>query len=301
MTENTYAFDCIRSYKEKNFEIPKNFERYFLEDGKKTVRFYKDIFESEEITKKLQKIMSVGIGNVVVTKDDENIYKSLTMIMNKINGTMLVNKKVDKANAKYSALLTELKCIKYSKTEHFVRLVEIIIDKASREANYSDVYGDICKEFSQYMITEDNEVVTFKGKLLDTCRIVFMTHMKNFKKSVKSVDNVDNVDKPININIKITKDEFPGFMLFMGNLFEKGIITMITANTCLNEIDKYMYDNNGSVMEGYENFAKSVYLSTADTGIRNSIKMRLGLYIESDKINMRSKFRMEDMMELFSK
>jgi len=157
----------------------------------------------------------------------------------------------------YQTILEELKSLNYTCENHFALLASEIIMKSMSDPlackgietkqgqkSPSEMYVEIAREFSNFMIKNNETVIKFKTVLLSECRL----HFDKFTDKNEKMDHNNPMKVP----------NYKGFMNMMGLLYNIGLIPHTIIDKCFNKISSLVLDTSLSSEEcdnyysGYE-------------------------------------------------
>lgn len=285
-----YPIDVFMKYRDMNRETIPNFEKYHVE-SLTSFKFKKqDIFDRQDLKIKLNYILT----KQDISGDDENLYKMMMKVLNKVNNNMLTQNqnKNNSANAnannndsriKENSLqytIDTLTSIGYTKVEHYQKLAELMIDKALNEPTFCTIYAILCYELSQYYIELSNgKTVYFRHVLLNICQSTFETFLNNY----------ENVER-----IKLI-----GLMRFLGELYIKGLLPSVIMKGCFDRLS-VLIDKAPNIAEGISELVILTYkslLKDQNCNVAVHIKNKLNTFIDNNKLNLKSKFAIQNALD----
>ena len=277
-----YPIDVFMKYREMNKEPIPNFEKYYVE-SLTSFKFKKqDIFDRQELKIKLNYILT----KKDLSGDDENLYKLLLKILNKVNNNMLTSNNTNDTRIKENSLqqtIETLTSIKYTKVEHFQKLAELMIEKALNEPTFCTVYAILCYELAQYYIEINtgttNKKIYFRHILINICQATFETFL----------NNCDNIER-----MRMT-----GLMKFLGELYNKGLLPSVIIRGCFDRLC-VLIDKAPNLSEGISELVILTYktlLNEPNLSIANHIKEKLNGFIDNNKMHLKSKFAIQNALD----
>jgi len=152
--------------------------------------------------------MNIKLENCVITNklkqnDEEKLYSQFRSILNKLS------------DSNFDALAKELISQEINKPEHLIKLTDFIFNKAVIETKFSVMYAKLAKELSGYCVKDADKVIYFRELLIGKCQAMFNDNI--------STDNENNVSKDLAV----------GCMIFIGELYNCGLMTNKIINSCL--------------------------------------------------------------------
>ena len=267
-----YTTDIFIKYRDINKINHPNFSKYYLDfthnKVKKDNNF--DIFGKNDICCKLNYI----INGKNIINDDEKLYSIMRYNLNKVN-----NKMLNKNDTGLQASIEILTNLTYTKLDHFKNLAEMIIDKATNEHKFCEIYAMICAELSPYYIeTGPGKKIYFRHSLIDICEQTFGNYISNCD--------------------KIEKEKIIGLATFLGELYNKKLLTPAIIRGCFdrlgNNIEKH---NNAS--EGLSAIVIACYktLHYENRAVADYMIGKLNIFVENTKLHLKSKFAMQNAIE----
>lgn len=283
-----YPIDVFMKYREMNKDPIPIFEKYYVE-ALTSFKFKKqDIFDRQDLKIKLNYILT----KKDISGDDENLYKLLLKILNKVNNNMLTENTQDQNNSsriKENSLqqtIETLTSIKYTKVEHFQKLAELMIEKALNEPTFCTVYAILCYELAQYYIEINNggvnKKIYFRHILINICQATFETFL----------NNCETVER-----IKMT-----GLMKFLGGLYIKGLLPSAIIRGCFDRLS-ILIDKAPNLAEGISELVMLTYkslLNEPNLSIANHIKEKMNEFIDNNKLHLKSKFAIQNALDKIS-
>lgn len=274
--EYIYHVDTFMLYREANRDSHPNFDKYYVESLHNFKFKGRDIFDRNEIKMRLNYILS----KINVTPEDEQLYKTMMKILNKVNNNMLKEDPNSKSENSLKSTIEALTSITYSKMDHFVKLVELIVEKSLDESTFCTIYAIICCELGKYYIENVNQPkLLFRHVLLNNCQTTFS----------KFITNCD----------KVEKSKFIGLMKFLGELYNKKMLSSIIIQGCFdklgNVIDKSPYVAD-AICELVNTTIKNISQEKSKD-IFNHFELKLKEYIEQNKNSIKIKFSLQNALD----
>lgn len=224
---------------------------------KQLISFCKESSSKLTLRDSFLKDLNTIIDNVLsgVNPNDIVFKNNIREYMNKIN------------NKTYTQYVDMLKKLNYNTEQHFAILAyELIVrsmtdvlavkgldlNRAKDQKSLSEIYVDICSEFSTFFIRDGEKDVKFLVKLLELCEKTF-------------TDFVDP-DKPLDPNNMYRVDHFKGFMNFLGLLFNRGLLSHKITQWCLTKLRDLIFKSNwgqvecDNVYDGYKRFLNQILM-----------------------------------------
>ncbi len=272
MNINTYTFEEFERYRIYNNEDLDIFKKYLSHTTNKP----SNVFDNPEIRMRLSSLMREDFEKVIENANID-IDKQILNVLNKINNTTLADK------TKYDTSLKTLLNIKYTQPKHFMKLSELILNKALNEQNFHKIYAKLCYDLLSYHIEIEGVKIEFRKILVSMCQKAFIE----------------------------TKDrqKYICLMSFIAELYMNNVLSITIIDICINTQYKNITMNNiDSVSiypEGMSELIKKTYKylhdnSKEDIKCKNvveNIRTKLDELIVI-KMNAKSKFALMDAQDL---
>jgi hypothetical protein len=278
-----YSVDTFLKYRDLNRVPDPKFERYFLADvksQKETFKYKKmDSLDRPDVRTKLNYILS----RRNVSNEDDQIYKLIMKVLNKVNNNILDPAK----NETLNAAIQTLTAIKYSKIEHFQKLAELIVDKSLNEPTFCSVYAVLSTSMACYYIEviagpdKQKKKVYFRHILLNICQTTFETFLNN-------CENVERV-------------KLIGLMKFLGELYVRGLLPSVIIKGCFDRLSALINDVH-NVGDAIAELVIVTYNFLRDEKNDSAmyVKAKLLSFIAENKMNLKSKFALQNAVEFIN-
>ena len=158
--------------------------------------------------------LSSYISKSSMSNDDNELNKSMQMLLNKLS------------NNNFNDIANDVKTIKYTKKKHIYKLCELIIVKSINEPTYCETYSKLCNALNSFsiIVANDNieETIYFKSLLLSICKNMFesITEVK-----LNTLDDMYKSEDYAQLNIT-------DLMRFIGELYNYNILNDKIINHC---------------------------------------------------------------------
>lgn len=270
---HVYTTDIFLKYKDLNKRAHPNFEKYYTDNNNNKLRKVNglDILDKQDVRVKLNYI----ITKKNVSNEDENLFNIIRYNLNKVNNKMLLEGSDNGLQTTISALT----CLPYSKLEHFQKLAEMVVDKAVNEHKFCSIYAILCYELSPYYIEINcNKKIYFRHILLNTCQTTFESFLNNCE--------------------KIEKEKLSGLMNFLGELYNRKLLTTAIIKGCFDRLGNTIEKSNNSA-DGIASLVISTYqtLLKENSNTCKYIAEKLNKYIDNNKLHIRSKFAIQNAID----
>jgi hypothetical protein len=198
----------------------------------------------------------------------------------------------------YQTVITNLKSLNFSKTEHFTTLASDLlicamtditgvkgINVPQGQISSSEIFVLVASDFFPLIITDNNKVIKFSSVFLELCK----RHFDDFCDPIKPLDH----------NNLYRVDNFKGFTNFLGLLYSKGLINSSVVTTCLQRLVTLIYNTSWgqteseNVYEGYRriinNLLKSLEGKSKEDFKENDMKFLLQIQTIHSEIQTKNK------------
>lgn len=269
-----YNVDVFLKYREYNKVPHPNFEKYYIENNNSYKFKRHDSLDRPDIKTKLNFILS----RKNLSSEDDTVYKLIMKTLNKVNNNILDPTKPELFNSTIQTLTD----IKYTKVEHFKKLADLMVEKSLNEPTFCSVYAALCTALSCYYIdVNDNKKVYFRHILLNLCQTLFETF-------INTSENVDST-------------KFVGLMKFLGELYVRGLLTLAIIRGCIDRLitklnDSYNIANGLSEMI----IVTHAHIAKENQEVINNIKTRLIDIVNDNKISLKSKFALQNALDILT-
>ena len=154
----------------------------------------------------------------------------------------------------------------------------MIIDKATCEHKFCEIYALICAELSPYYIETPGKKIYFRHSLIDTCETTFRSHITNCD--------------------KIEKEKISGLAIFLGELYNKKLLTPAIIKGCFDRLGSNIEKHNNA-SEGLSAIVMTCYktLYHDNRSIADYIADKLNIFVENTKLHLKSKFAIQNAIE----
>jgi hypothetical protein len=270
---NVYTVDVFLKYRVANKDPHVNFKKYFNEQTKSRKNDGLDFLEKQDVRVKLNYVMT----KKNVSSEDENLFNMMRYNLNKVNNKMLI----PGSENGLQATINSLTSLAYSKIEHFQKLAQMIVDKTVNEQKFCPIYATLCYELAPYYIeikAKDVKKVYFRHVLINTCQTTFETFLNNCE--------------------KIEKDKLCSLLIFLGELYNRKLLTQPIVKGC--------FDRLGSIIEKSNNLAEglsALVISTYQSLLKENPETckyfveKMNNCIDNNKLHIRSKFAIQNALD----
>lgn len=221
--------------------------------------------------------------------NDTEIRNNLNYLINKKNNTNVdeelydkLQKQLNKITVKnFSEITGEILSLPYSKTKHIYRLAESIIVKSIREPMNNKLYVNLCFELLGYYVESKDNKILFRNVLLIICQDIF-DELTTFVKKGDKVITREVKKGDYERGVSYDTLELSGLCRFLGELYNKNIITHNITNICFAKL--YSLENNQKYNECISNlFINSAKeLKMNDSKFHGEILTKLKLRLSQD-------------------
>lgn len=241
------------------------------------------------------------LKNKLNRDEDEKLYSQMRTILNKLS------------DSNFNKLANELINLEIVNETHLSTLVDLIFRKAICESQYCVTYASLCTELSSYYIEVEVETpnecseesedlqepknerkqVYFREILLNKCQSMFeeaITLDKEFEESE-------------NESIFKFKDQILSCMIFIGELFNKNLLTTKIVYSCFYLLFAKLQLNKAYTMDCICLLMKTVgkkFSREAPNQYSTCFEHMIKL-MDSGNLDMRDKFGIMDVMDLQKK
>ena len=144
------------------------------------------------------------------------------------------------SSSNFDEMLKELLSLEIDSQENLQVLINLIFKKAVMENNYANMYAKLShKLYPRYVLNKDNNSkIYFRTLFVEQCQQIF-------KLSINITTADELKEKPLKSSYEIL-----GFMMFIGELYNYGLLTNSIIYECMLELifkvaeDKYLSINN---------------------------------------------------------
>ena len=205
--------------------------------------------------------------------DDDKLYAQLRSILNKLS------------DSNFDELTKEIITLNICKTDHLVKVAELIFSKAIVEKKFNEIYAKLAKNLNSYFImdTETNKPVYFRELLINRCQNMFTSCISSTEEAIR-------------------KDQALGCLRFIGELYNYEMLTSRIIQSCFGILFLKLADSNSNpnILE---------YMRTLITIVgaeftkkcrddANAIFDKMNQLIKSGTLSNRDKFGLMDIIDL---
>ena len=207
-----FTYEDLIKYKDINVDIPEIIINYTLQ--------VKDIQSKNKKTNNNWKRNNTEKTNWLVTNrmnqtDNDKLISQFRGILNKIS------------ESNFDDMMKQMFKLNITTVEQLQTLVDLIFQKALGESIFGTVYSMLCKEFFSACIIVNSEKIQFRVLFMNKCESMFDEYIK-----IKT-------EKDIKESNFANRTELIGLMAFLGDLYNKGLISNSIIYRCiLSIIDK---------------------------------------------------------------
>ena len=154
--------------------------------------------------------------------ESDQIISKAKLILNK-----MTPEKFDKLSDQFILLINNKKLL--SKT------VQIIVEKAQMEKNFSSIYADLCVKLDQATVENVNisqGEYTFKDHLIIICQKEFEKDINEIISNLKKIED----EEERNEKIILARNCYYGHIKFIGCLFKVNILNSKLIDLCVNKL-----------------------------------------------------------------
>lgn len=271
---NVYTTDIFLKYINVNKNDHPNFNKYYSDQTKIRKPCGLDFLDKQDMRVKLNYV----ITKKNISNEDENLYSVMRYNLNKVNNKMLI----PGSENGLQTTINSLTSLAYSKIEHFQKLAQMIMDKATNEQKFCSIYATLCFELSPYYIeiktTKETKKIYFRHVLLNTCQTTFETFLNNCE--------------------KIEKDKLCSLLVLLGELYNRKLLTQAIIKGC--------FDRLAGVIEKSTNAAEGIaalVIASYGSLMKESKETckyfteKLNSYVDNAKLHIRSKFAIQNALD----
>ena len=268
-----FTMDVFAKYYDVNKIAPDNFSKYYLEPHILRKNVEKNIFDRPDVKSRIDYILK----RKNVSQEDDNINRIMLKTLNEVNND---------AKDSYKKAVKILAELQYNKTEHFQKLAEIILEKAITESVFCSLYANICFEMAKYYITADDKQIFFRHILIKITQTNYEKQLMNCEKSDKM--------------------KFVGIVKFISELYKIGLFPYKIIGGCFTSLVDNIYKSHNVseciselISSSYSNLVKDALTNTAAKELLESIKNKLKVLVEDSKLQIKSKFAIQNALDTF--
>lgn len=202
----------------------------------------------------------------------------------------------------YDELVEELLNLNYDQPKHLSDLVELILNKAISEYKYSCMYSKVCIRFSTKYILYNNKKIKFRELLLNKCQNMFEESISIDKDNkVDPINKNDNKNNNSINNIFKQKEQILGCAIFIGELYNEGLLTKRVIHSCFMMLLMNMNLNKVYTVECICTLMRTVGKKFGNES-PNDVKKLFNNFDEiKNKVSLQEEFAILDLIDLKNK
>jgi len=226
-----FTYQDLIKYKYINVDIPDILTHYILQ--------VQEIQSKNKKTNTNWKRNNTEKTNWLVTNrmnqtDNDKLISQFRGILNKIS------------EGNFDDMMKQMFKLNITTIEQLQTLVDLIFQKALGESIFGTVYSMLCKEFFSACIIVDSEKIQFRVLFMNKCELMFDEYIK-----IKT-------EKDIKESCFVNKTELIGLMAFLGDLYNKGLISNSIIYRCILSIVEKVNSNDIASIECICKFIETV-------------------------------------------
>jgi len=179
------------------------------------------------------------------------------------------------SDSNYSVLAKDLLKLNINKEQYINNLINLIIHKCFVESKYCSLYAKLSTELSSYYIKENDKQISFRDIFVKKCQSTFNDC----------------------VNHKINKDNAKTFFIFLGELYNCGLLSDRIITICFQNIFNKIYEDNQLLFFSTLLKTTTQKLVKINKSEHDKIIKHLTDVKNSSKFSMKDKFLIMDLLE----
>jgi hypothetical protein len=193
---------------------------------------------------------------------NEKLYSSFICILNKLS------------DSNFNDLAKDLLNLQINKEEQIIKLIELIISKATTEIKYSNVYAKLSKQLSSYYIKDGEKNIYFREILIVKCQALFNNCLSG----------------------KLQKDNAKSFIIFLGELYNNELLSNKIILSCFSVLFNNINDMSIILICTLIKSIKDKYSKICADEF-NIVLKKLNSIKEDNNTNTKDKFMIMDLFD----